>query len=89
MTPSSQQSEGEKLVCCWNCKHLTTLYLGEPRDGRLFEKTVGHCKVKNINLERRCDVIVLRRCREHEKVGLSNTPPEYWLPGEGRLTEAD
>jgi len=85
----AQDFGNQGLVRCWNCSHLTTLYLGGPKNGRLFEKTVQHCRVKGLSFEKRYDIIALRRCGEHTKAGLSETPPEHLRKDKISLFEAD
>ena len=55
------------MVRCWNCKHLARVYGGTPEEGKLFEKELRKCKIKDTIFERRSDITQERECDRFEQ----------------------
>jgi hypothetical protein len=66
----------QKLVRCWNCKHLKTVHQGEPRGRRLFPEEFKRCDVHETVLKY-YEIVKERKCSDHLKVGLWEKPPEF------------
>jgi len=65
----------QKLVRCWNCKHLKTVYQGEPKGGKLFGEEFKRCDVHGTVLKY-YDIVMERKCGDHVRFGLWEKPPE-------------
>ncbi|MDH5419867.1 MAG: hypothetical protein OEY39_06285 [Candidatus Bathyarchaeota archaeon] len=73
MTSSSEHLSSQKLVRCWNCRHLKTVHQGEPREGRLFAEEIRRCDVHGMVFETHFEIVRERNCTDHIRVGLWET----------------
>jgi len=70
----------QKLVRCWNCKHLKTVHQDKPKEGRLFAEEIRRCDVHGIMFKAHSEIVRERRCYDHVRVGLWETPPDARPP---------